>query len=277
MRARLVAGLALSCHPGPCLVVTAVSAGLASLAGSSAGRIWLVALAILAGQLTIGWSNDLLDRSRDLLVRRPDKPLATDAVSPRLVTSAIGVSAAAAIALSLALGHRAALVTLLGVAAGLAYNLGLKATALSPLPYLIGFGTLPATATLSSPDYAYPPWWAVLASGLLGAAAHFANVLPDLGEDEATGVRGLPHRFGAPGSAAAGPALLMAASFILVFAPPGKPSNAALVGLVAVSALAVGCAAYGLRKPLSRLTFVGLALLGAANLALFAATGGSLT
>ncbi|MEJ1231435.1 MAG: hypothetical protein WDM88_13540 [Galbitalea sp.] len=30
--------------------------------------------------------------------------------------------------------------------------------------------------------------------GLLGAAGHFANTLPDLDDDATTGVRGLPHR-----------------------------------------------------------------------------------
>jgi 4-hydroxybenzoate polyprenyltransferase len=153
----------------------------------------------------------------------------------------------------------------------------LKATPLSPLPYLIGFGTLPATATLASPAHSFPPWWAVLASGLLGAAAHFANTLPDLRDDEATGVRGLPHRLGAAGSAAAGPTLLIAASCILVLAPTGSPTRGALAGLAALVVLAISCAGYGLRKPLSRLTFAGLAALAAANLVLFAATGGNLT
>ena len=34
------------------------------------------------------------------------------------------------------------------------------------------------------------------AAAALGSAAHFVNVLPDLADDAATGVHGLPHRLG---------------------------------------------------------------------------------
>ncbi|MCW2523711.1 MAG: UbiA prenyltransferase [Frankiales bacterium] len=269
--------LALSCHPGPCLVVTAVAAGLAAVADNSALRTVLVAAAVLSGQLSIGWSNDLLDRARDAAVHRADKPVSAGAVSPRTVAIATTGSLLAAAVLAGVLGWWAGLITLLGVAAGWSYNLGLKATALSPLPYLVGFATLPATATLARPDHPWPPWWAVLAAGLLGVAAHFGNVLPDLDDDAATGVRGLAHRLGAPVSAAAGPAILIAASFILVLAPPGRPSRGTVIGLAALVIVAVGCAGHALARPLSRLTFIGLALLAAADVALFAASGASLT
>ena len=35
-----------------------------------------------------------------------------------------------------------------------------------------------------------------VAGALLGVGAHLVNALPDLADDEATGVRGLPHRLG---------------------------------------------------------------------------------
>ena len=62
---RSSAGLALSCHPLPTIAVTAISAGLAALAGLSPARGALVVAAVFAGQLSIGWSNDAIDAARD--------------------------------------------------------------------------------------------------------------------------------------------------------------------------------------------------------------------
>jgi 4-hydroxybenzoate polyprenyltransferase len=82
------------------------------------------------------------------------------------------------------------------IASAWTYNAGLKATALSVVPYLVSFGLLPAIVTLSLPTPAPAVWWAAAAGALLGVAAHFTNVLPDLEDDRKTGVRGLPHRLG---------------------------------------------------------------------------------
>ena len=57
--------LALACHPLPTVAVTAISAGLAALAGLGLERGLLLVTAILAGQLSIGWSNDSIDAARD--------------------------------------------------------------------------------------------------------------------------------------------------------------------------------------------------------------------
>ena len=57
--------LALACHPLPTVAVTAISAGLAALAGLASARGLLLVVAILAGQLSIGWSNDASTRARD--------------------------------------------------------------------------------------------------------------------------------------------------------------------------------------------------------------------
>lgn len=68
-------------HAGPALAVTVLSALLALSAGLSPGRAALVTAAVLAGRLSVGWSNDLRDRVRDAAVGRSDKPLATGALA----------------------------------------------------------------------------------------------------------------------------------------------------------------------------------------------------
>jgi 4-hydroxybenzoate polyprenyltransferase len=198
--------------------------------------------AVLTGQLTIGWGNDLRDARRDRQVGRTDKPLATGELSPQLVVLCLVVAAVLCVGLSFAVGWRSALVNIvLGMGSGHAYNLGLKSTAFSWLPYALAFGTLPAVVTLAGTDPALPPWWMAAAAAALGVGAHFLNTLPDLAADAATGVRGLPHRIGAGASRAVATILLVAASGAAVLGPDDRPTWgwAALAGvlLLAVAAL----------------------------------------
>jgi hypothetical protein len=56
----VVRGLLVATHAGPALAVTVVATLLAVTAGVSAPRVVLVCAAVLAGQASIGWSNDWL-------------------------------------------------------------------------------------------------------------------------------------------------------------------------------------------------------------------------
>jgi 4-hydroxybenzoate polyprenyltransferase len=235
-----VVDLLVAAHAGPTVVVTGITAVLAVAAGLPPVSAVLVTLAVLAGQLTIGWGNDLVDLPRDREVGRHDKPLAAGRLSPALVRRCLVVAGVACVVLSLAAGWRSAVVHLaLLVGGGHAYNLGLKATAWSWLPYLLAFGSLPAVVTLAGPDPILPPLWTCLVAGLLGVGAHFLNALPDFADDAATGVRGLPHRLGPTATRLGATALLVGASVVAVLGPPGRPSWPGWVALGAVGALAV--------------------------------------
>jgi 4-hydroxybenzoate polyprenyltransferase len=212
-------------HFGPTLAVTVVAALLATSSELTRPTAFLVTAAIFTGQLTIGWANDLLDRDRDRQSGRTDKPLANGEIPPRLVQASLGVAAAACVLLSFSVGWRSAVVHLfLGVASGHAYNLGLKSTVLSWLPYALAFGTLPAVVSLAGSPPEMPPWWMMTASAALGVAAHFLNTLPDFEDDAATGVRGLPHRLGATISRVLATALLLTASGTAALGPGFPPS-----------------------------------------------------
>ncbi len=273
---RAAVALALACHPQPTVAVTAISAGLAALAGLSVARGLLLVVAIFAGQLSIGWSNDSIDAARDRATERTDKPVARGAVTPRTAGVAALVALAVCVLASLALGRAAGLTSIVVVASGWAYNLGLKATAWSWLPYAVAFGVLPAVATLASPAPSWPAPWAMISGALFGVSAHLANVLPDLAGDAATGVRGLPHRLGARASAVGCTALLFAASMVIVFGS-GAPltawrwAAAGVLGVVAVTAVVVG-----LRRPTSRGLFGLVIVVAVADLVLFATSGASL-
>lgn len=240
-------GLARACHPGPALAVTILGGVLFASAGNPAATIVLGVLAIGTGQLSIGWSNDLLDGARDRAVGRLDKPLAVGDIDGTLLRRAVMLSVLLTVATSLALGWRAGLVQLVTVAGGWLYNVGLKSTVLSPLPYLVAFGALPATATLALAEPHWPGAVLVLAAGLIGAAAHFGNVLPDLPDDVATGVLGLPQRIGAAASACTAAVLVLTATALVLVGPGSRHVLLELVGAVAVVVLVV----VGLRPALA--------------------------
>ena len=227
-------GLLRAAHGGPTVAVTTLVAVLAAGQGVGLAVGGLLVAAVFTGQLTIGWVNDLVDLRRDREVGRSDKPLATGELPVAAVRTALGLAAVATVVLSLTLGWPAALVhLLLVVGSGQAYNLVLKGTALSWLPYAVAFGTLPAVVTLAGPSAAWPEAWLMLAAGSLGVAAHFLNVLPDLADDAATGVRGLPHRLGERASRVAATGLLVTASVAALLGRTGSPEPWAW-GLLAV-------------------------------------------
>jgi 4-hydroxybenzoate polyprenyltransferase len=259
-----VAALARAAHGGPALAVTVVAALLALTADVSAPGTVLVVAAVLTGQLSIGWSNDLLDVRRDRAVHRTDKPLVTGELPVPLVRAACATALVATVPLSLACGVTAGSVQLLVVAAGWAYNLGLKSTVWSWAPYAVAFGALPVFVSLAG-DGGVPPLWVPVAGALLGVGAHLVNALPDLEDDLATGVRGLPHRIGARWTGPLATAVLVAASLLICVAASLTGHPATWAGLLAVVALAVVAVTGTGRTPFR--AAMGIALVDVALLA----------
>jgi 4-hydroxybenzoate polyprenyltransferase len=263
-----------ACHPEPTAAVTAVVSALAV----SAGRGWgtfAVAAAFRSGQLSVGWSNDWIDADRDRRTGRPDKPVQRGEVTPVALRYAALVAVAACVPLSLLMGERAGLLHLAAVAAAWAYNARLKSTVLSWLPYALAFGAIPSIVTLGLPGHPWAPPWATAAGALLGVGAHLANVLPDLADDEATGVRGLPHRLGATATAALSGGLLLGATSLLA-AGPGRPGLLVGAALVLAAVITATGLVLGRRRG-SRAPFRAVLLVAAVDVALLLARGSALT
>jgi len=211
-----VQGLSRSCHRGPALAVTLLAGLLTAAAGGTAVRALLVAAVFLVGQVSIGWSNDWIDADRDIATGRSDKPVATGALPREVVGRAAMSALVASVPLSYTLGWVAGSSHLVAVASGWSYNLGLKRTIWSWLPYAVTFGLLPVVVVYAIPGSGSPQPWVVAAGSLLGIGAHLTNVLPDLEDDLATGVRGLPHRIGRPATVLCASITLGAASVVVV-------------------------------------------------------------
>jgi 4-hydroxybenzoate polyprenyltransferase len=201
-----------STHPGPALAVTLITVGLGIAVGLDPARLLVLGLSMLAGELSVGLSNDWIDAERDREVGRTDKPVAVGEISVRTVRAAAWVAAAACVILAGFLGWLALAAMVFAIGLAWAYNAGLKKSAFSLAPYVFSFASLPAIATLARVPPAWPAPWALVVGGLLGAAAHFANTLPDLDDDRRTGVRGLPPRLGRRISSIVTYGILLAAS-----------------------------------------------------------------
>ncbi|SKB01619.1 4-hydroxybenzoate polyprenyltransferase [Agreia bicolorata] len=266
-------------HPGPAVAVTVVTVILAVGVGVDPARIVLVGAAMLAGQLSIGWSNDWIDADRDSAVARPDKPIASGLVSRSAVRGAAIAAAVVAVPVSLLLGPLAALVNIIGIASGWSYNAWLKRTPASGVPYLITFGTLPLFVTLSLAEPRPAVWWAIVVGALLGFGAHFANVLPDLDDDARTGVRGLPHILGRRPSAVVAFVSLAIVSLIasvgIATSEPGL-IVVAVIGLVVGVAIAIAGTTLALTRPPTRLLFQLIIASAVVDVILLTTAGSSL-
>ena len=254
-----------ACHPGPSAAVTTLTALLATGAGLGLGRGALVTAAVATGQLSIGWSNDLIDSARDRQAGRVDKPVAGKEVSEALVRRATAVALAACVVLSLACGLASGLVHLvLGVGSGWAYNLVLKRTVWSAVPYAVAFGSLPAVVTLALAEPELPGPWTILAGALLGVGAHLLNALPDLADDVATGVHGLPQRLGARRVRVLAPLVLLAGSAAALLGPADAGASATVAVFAVTVVLAL--VAMTTRGRLPFLAAIGIALVDVLSL-----------
>jgi 4-hydroxybenzoate polyprenyltransferase len=270
------AALLMACHPAPAFLVTAVAVALAVSWGRDAGGVAAVGLGTLAGQLSVGWCNDRVDLARDRAAGRRDKPLVNGGLRPGAVTAAALVALAMCVPLSLAAGPAAGAAHLAGVGAAWGYDLWLKRTVLSPVPYAVAFGLLPAFVSLGLPGQPWPPVWVSAAGALLGVGAHAANVLPDIRADLAAGVRGLPQRLGARRSRAVTAGALLAASAALLVGPPGPLGPAGWGALALTGALSVAAGALPRADGAGRTPFLAALTVAAVDVVLLVLRGSPL-
>ena len=247
-----------------------MATAVAHTAGASPG--W-VAAAFLSGQLTTGWTNDWLDSDRDRFIGRADKPVVHGAVSPTGLRTAALLAALCCVPLSLAMGWAAGVLHLLAVGSAAAYNFRLKASPASFAPYAVSFGLVPSIITLSA-GTGLAPGWATAAAALLGVGAHLVNVLPDLEDDAATGVRGLPHRLGRLPATLLAAVLLLSATGLLGIGP-GTPT-AATITVMAAAAVVTGWGLLRGLRPGSRAAFLATIVVAMIDVGLLVARGADL-
>jgi 4-hydroxybenzoate polyprenyltransferase len=203
-------------HFGPTVIVTTASFLLA-LSQFSLIDSLRVTIAIFAGQLVVGWSNDFIDAPLDIAAQRTKKPIVSKEINLEQLKKSIFGALFVALILSLfsPLGLTGTLIHFLGILSATFYNLKLKSTILSPLPFIVSFGALPWAIYL--PTGNQPPLWLFIDFMLIAVAFHFFNVLKDFQWDINQGVLGLPQRLGRNVSSIVSISLVVSAVIVLIF------------------------------------------------------------
>jgi 4-hydroxybenzoate polyprenyltransferase len=250
-------------HPGPSLLVTAVvvaAAGLLTRQLPSARTALGLTLVMLPGQLAIGALNDWADASSDS-DSKPFKPIARGEVSRGAALALALGGFALSLATAAWLGRDVLAVDALGVAAGVAYDLGLQRTPAAVLAWWAGLATVPLLAMVVTGRSRGAVESALLA-GFVALALQLANGLPDTEGDRRTGARTLASVLGAGASRGVTSASLAAAALYIVAvrAPLGQSALA----LVAAGLIAAGAVVALLPRTAPRLAFPLLAVVTAA-------------
>ena len=209
-------GLLKAAHFGPTLIVTAISFAVATYYWWE-GPAYVIAFGVFTGQLVVGWSNDLYDLEDDLKHQRSKKPLVAGLITKEYLQKWLRFMVPFSFVANLLgpLGIKGGLVYMLGIACGVAYNFYFKFTMLSPLPFAIAFAALPSCVVISKD--LNPPLWMLLGGALFGMAAHFINVIKDMDQDQASGIKGLPQRLGKTKSILAAIFLILLGVVALIF------------------------------------------------------------
>jgi len=207
-------------------------------------------------QVSIGAINDVSDRDHDA-VAQPWKAIPSGRVSLRTARSVAVGGASVGILASLLLGPATLAVGLMGLAIGVAYDLGLKRTAWGWLCFAVALPLVPVFAWLGA-GAGLPPQVATLflLGGLAGTELAIANGLVDAPGDGQLGARGIAIRLG-PGPARATMAAagigVLAVAWLSLSGPGGavgssQGSGAIVLGLLSGSVLLAAGVVMSLRQ-----------------------------
>jgi 4-hydroxybenzoate polyprenyltransferase len=203
-------GFFLLCHPLPVLfhiIAVTVFALLASWPHPAWSILVLVIAAHAAMQLSIAVLNDYADRHLDALSKR-NKPIARGFVLPREALIFGICLIVLMFVLLLPLNPLALLFSVLYLACGLGYNLGLKSTPFSGVVFAIAIPLIPVYAFVGVGRILPVVFWFIPVAALLGIALNLANSLSDIEEDAANNARTLAVILGVKGTLAACPILI---------------------------------------------------------------------
>ncbi|MFL5769839.1 MAG: UbiA family prenyltransferase [Chloroflexota bacterium] len=189
-------GLVRLTHPFPSVLDGIATAALAAIAGAAAPDAVRLGLGMTALQAAIGAVNDVVDAPSDA-VGKPSKPIPSGLVPLRLAATVAVAAAGIGLVLSAAAGWGTAAIAVGVLAIGLSYDVWLKGTAWSWLPFAVGIPVLPVYAWYGGVG-ALPAAFSVLIPAAVAAGAGLAigNARADLERDVGSGVSSIATRLG---------------------------------------------------------------------------------
>jgi 4-hydroxybenzoate polyprenyltransferase len=230
-----LAGLVRLVHPFPSILDGVVVSAVALLAGASTVDALRLGVAMSSLQFGIGATNDLVDAPRDA-GHKPGKPIPAGLIGR---PTALGVAAAAfvlGLLLSAASGPALAVLALVVIGIGLGYDLVLKGTPWSWVPFAVGIPILPVFGWLGTAG-TLPAVFGLLVPVAVaaGAALAIANALADVERDLAAGAASIATALGPRRAWAIQAGLILA---IVVVAGVSAAALGASMGQVALVAAA---------------------------------------
>src|SRR5512132_782639 len=229
-------------------------------------RLALLAGLLVCNQYAAGALNDAVDADADAAADR-GKPIQRGVISRRAVATAAVVAGVASLGFGLALGPATFALAVVGLACAWSYDLWLKGTVWSALPFAVAVPVVPLFGYGAAGRFPAVLWWAWPIGALLAVTTHLADALPDVERDRATGVRGLATRLGVGRAAAVAAACYGAAVAMALFSGlaagdrPVVVAGAALAVALGLAALPVGARGPAGRRVAYRLVLAGMAAL----------------
>jgi 4-hydroxybenzoate polyprenyltransferase len=247
---------------------------VALLAGADPGTALRLGIAMTALQASIGALNDILDAPRDRGIK-PGKPIPAGVVSDRSGWVVVAVAAALGVALSAPSGLATLGLAVVVLAIGYGYDVLLKGTIWSWLPFAVGIPLLPVYGWLGTTG-GLPESFVILlpAAVIAGAALAIANARVDAERDAAAGVESAATRLGLDRSwlvnaGLLAPVVLLALATLIVRSPSAVVALAAAcaAGVIGLGIIIGRSTDSGRRERAWELEAVGVGLLAAAWLA----------
>jgi 4-hydroxybenzoate polyprenyltransferase len=230
------------------------------------GRLALLAGLLACNQYAAGALNDAVDAPADAAADR-GKPIQAGWISRRAVAVLAVAAGVASLGFGLALGPATFALAVVGLACAWTYDLWLKGTVASVLPFAVALPIVPLFGYAAAGRFPAVLWWAWPIGALLAVAANLADSLPDVERDRATGVRGLAARLGVRPAAAVAAASYAAALLLALVSgldagdPPVILAGVALAGALGLAALPAGARGPEGRRVAYRLLLAGMIVL----------------
>ena len=160
----------------------------------------MVLATAVVGQAVLGWTNDLVDRRRDVADERDDKPVAQGLLAPGDLAFVLACAVLLVVPLAMSHGTWAGISYLSALALGVLGNIVLRHGWLSWLPWAASFAVYPAFLAYggwAGEGRDAPPELVVAGlAAALGVCVHVLVALPGLVLDHEAGRRHLPLRLG---------------------------------------------------------------------------------